>query len=258
MAEQADGQVWQAADLHALADLLADLTPAALGPDLLDQLEALERITSAVAAAKVVVTTTFSTLAEAADTEDDVEAPVSGRRTPPRAMSIGAEVALATLASPHAGERRVLLSRRLRDHLPLTLAALARGELTEDRAFTVAREVAHLTGEQRSRVDADLAPRLAGLGDVRLRQAVRRSCLTIAAEAEARRHARARADRRVTSRRLDDGTGQLIATLPSRSSPRSAPPSTPPPRPPARQVTSAPAGRSAPTPSPPGSPAPRP
>ena len=74
-------------------------------------------------------------------------------------MSIGAEVALATLASPHAGERRVLLSRRLRDDLPLTLAALARGELTEDRAFAVAREVAHLTPDQRGRVDEDLAGR---------------------------------------------------------------------------------------------------
>ena len=129
-------------------------------------------------------------------------------------MSIGAEVAMATLSSPYAGEQRVLLSRRLRDHLPLTLAALRRGELTEDRAFAVAREVAHLTPTQRSRVDEDLAPRLAGLGDVRLRDAVRRSCLTQAAESETRRCRRARADRRVTSRALDDGTGQLTAILP--------------------------------------------
>ncbi|NPC43856.1 HNH endonuclease [Nocardioides sp. zg-1230] len=208
MAAQTDGQVWQAEDLHALADLLADLPPGATPVDQLDQLEALQRVKSAVAAAQVVVAATF---ADAGDSED---VPVRGRRRPPRAMSIGAEVALATMASPHAGERRVLLSRRLRDHLPLTLAALARGELTEERAFAIAREVAHLTPEQRREVDADLAPRLAGLGDVRLRQAVRRSCLTHAAESETRRHARARAERRVTSRRLDDGTGQLIATLP--------------------------------------------
>ena len=43
---------------------------------------------------------------------------------------------------------------------------------------------------------------------------VRRSCLTHAAEAESRRYTRARADRRVTTRRLDDGTGQVTATLP--------------------------------------------
>ncbi|GAA5109469.1 DUF222 domain-containing protein [Alloalcanivorax gelatiniphagus] len=198
----------EAKELHALADLLAELTPLVSSVDLLDQLEALERIKSAAAAAQVAVTATF---ADVADTED---LPVTGRRTPPRAMAVGAEVGLATLCSPYAGEQRVLLSRRLRDDLPLTLAALRRGELTEDRAFAVARELAHLSPQQRRRVDDDLAPRLPGLGDVRLRQAVRRSCLTVAAESEAGRHARARADRRVTMRRLDDGTGQVTATLP--------------------------------------------
>ncbi|MCP3422580.1 HNH endonuclease [Nocardioides pinisoli] len=195
-------------ELHALADLLGDLAPGSAPVDHLDQLEALERIKSAAAAAQALVA---ATLADATDSED---AAASGRRTPPRAMSVGAEVALATLASPYAGEQRVLLSRRLRDHLPLTLAALRRGELTEHRAFAIAREVAHLTSEQRTRVDNDLAPRLAGLGDVRLRDAVRRSCLTHAAESETRRCRRARADRRVTSRALDDGTGQLTAVLP--------------------------------------------
>lgn len=201
-----------AADLHALADLLADLAPAGLPADLLDQLEALERVKAAAAAAQVRVAATF---ADAADTDTDTESvPAGGRRRPPRAMSIGAEVGLATLASPHAGERRVLLSRRLRDDLPATLAALGRGELTEDRALAVAREVAHLDPEQRRRVDDDVAPRLVGLGEVRLRQTVRRSCLTIAAEAETRRYRRARAERRVTTRRLDDGTGQVTAILP--------------------------------------------
>jgi hypothetical protein len=208
MEREETGTTWLAADLHALADLLADLAPADLTADHLDQLEALERVKAAAAAAQVSVAATF---ADAADSED---VPTDGRRRPARAMSIGAEVGLATLASPHAGERRVLLSRRLRDHLPRTLAALARGELTEERAFAIAREVAHLTPEQRLRVDEDLAPRLAGLGDVRLRQAVRRSCLTIAADAEAHRHRRARADRRVTTRRLDDGTGELTTILP--------------------------------------------
>lgn len=195
-------------ELHALADLVATLTPSAGGVDLLDQLEALERIKSAAAAAQAVVTATF---ADAANTQ--AVAP-PGRRTPPRAMSIGSEIALATMTSPYAGEQRVLLSRRMRDDLPLTLAALRRGELTEARAFAIAREVAHLTPEQRGRVDEDLAPRLPGLGDLRLRQAVRRSCLSIAAEAETNRYRRARADRRVTGRRLDDGTGRLVATLP--------------------------------------------
>ncbi len=206
--QDASTTAWQAVELHGLADLLASLDPASLPSDLLDQVEALERVKAAAAAAQVVVTSTF---ADAADSED---VPASARRTPPRAMSIGAEVALATLAGPHAGEQRVLLSRRLRDDLPQTLGALARGELTEDRAFAVAREVAHLAPEQRRQVDDDLVPRLPGLGDLKLRHAVRRSCLRIAADSETRRYRRARADRRVTTRALDDGTGQLTATLP--------------------------------------------
>ncbi|GAA1451440.1 DUF222 domain-containing protein [Mycobacterium cookii] len=202
------GAAWQASDLHDLADLLAGLVPSGLPADLLDQLEALQRVKAAAAAAQVAVTAAF------ADEADAEQVQTRGRRTPPRAMSIGAEVALATLASPWAGEQRVLLSRRLRDDLPCTCAALARGDLTEDRAFAVAREVGHLDPARRRVVDADLEPRLPGLGDHRIREAVRRSCQTTAADAEAGRHRRARADRRVTTRRLDDGTGQLVATLP--------------------------------------------
>ena len=168
MKSQEDTTTVQAGDLHSLADLLADLTPAALTADHLDQLEALERIKAAASAAQVAVTTAFADAASAEYVPDSV------RRRPPRAMSLGAEVALATLSSPYAGEQRLLLSRRLRDDLPLTLAALARGELTEDRAFALAREVAHLTPEQRGRVDADLDGRLVGLGDTQLRQAIRR------------------------------------------------------------------------------------
>ena len=44
---------------------------------------------------------------------------------------------------------------------------------------------------------------------------MRRSCLTIAADAEERRHRRARADRHVTTRQLDDGTGRITATVPA-------------------------------------------
>ena len=84
---------WQAEDLHALADLLGELTASGAPVDLLDRLEALERVKSAAAGAQVRLAATF---ADAADTED---VPAPGRRTPPRAMSVGAEVARTTLAS---------------------------------------------------------------------------------------------------------------------------------------------------------------
>lgn len=202
--------MWTAEELHALADEIALVGASELPVEQLDQLDALERIKSAAAAAQVVITSMFAVRAEAEDI------PTDGRRRPPRSMSIGAEVALAVRSSPHQGEQRVMLSRRLREDLPGVHAALGRGELSEKQAFAVAREVAHLDVEQRGRVDADLTTSLTGLcalGDEGLRQSVRRSCLTVAPDAEARRHRRARADRHVTTRLLDDGTGRVTAVV---------------------------------------------
>ena len=97
-------QPWSAADLHALADVLGEVAADGLLPvDLLDQLDALERVKSAAASAQAVIVAAF------ADTAESVDAP-TGRRVPPRAMSLGAEVALAVRTSPYSGEQRLLLS----------------------------------------------------------------------------------------------------------------------------------------------------
>lgn len=208
---QPSESAWSADELHGLADVLAGISADAIPVLLLDQLDALERVKSAAAAAQVALTAAFADAVEAAE-----DAPACGRRRPSRAMSIGAEVALATRTSPFQGEQRVLLSRRLRDDLPGVHAALDRGEIREGQAFAIAREVAHLDPAQRAGVDADLAgtpEKLAGLGDEKIRRAVRRSCLTIAADAEERRHRRARADRHVTTRQLGDGTGRITAIV---------------------------------------------
>lgn len=194
-----------------MADLLAGIGTTDEPVAMLDQLEALERVKSAAAAAQVLTTAAFAEAAEAPD-----ESPQDGRRRSRRLSSIGAEVAVATRTSPFRGEQRVMLSRRLRDDLPGVLAALARGEIREDQALAVAREVAHLEPAQRQAVDADLTSspdRLPGIGDDKLRQAVRRSCLTIAAEAETRRYQRAREDRHVTTRLVGDGTGRVTAVV---------------------------------------------
>ena len=52
------GGTFATGELHALADLLANLTPGALPVDHLDQLEALERVKSAAAAAQAGSATT--------------------------------------------------------------------------------------------------------------------------------------------------------------------------------------------------------
>ena len=147
----------EAGELHALADLLTTLTPSRDGVDLLDQLRG-----PASASSPLLLRRRRSWPSPPSPmprTTKQWPLPIDVRR---RGVSIGAEVALATLASPYAGEQRVVLSRRLRDDLPLALAALQRGELTEDRAFVIAREVAHLDPEQRRRVDHDLGPQLPG------------------------------------------------------------------------------------------------
>ena len=86
--DEADGEVaggvedLAAGDLHALADLIAEQVPSTDPVDLLDRLEALERVKSAVAAAQVTVASAFADAAEA----EVGDVPVTGRRTPPRAM----------------------------------------------------------------------------------------------------------------------------------------------------------------------------
>jgi hypothetical protein len=201
---------WTASELHALADELQRTATSDDPVELLDLLGALERIKSAAAAAQV---TTTTRLANA--TED--EEPSDRRPRPRRSASIGAEVGLAVRMSPGQGEQRLLLSRRLHDDLPGVHASLARGEINEAQAFAVVRQVAHLDPDQRRLVDADItgsATGLAGLGGEKIRRVVRRSCLTVAAEAETRRFNKARADRHVTTRQLDDGTGRLTAVMP--------------------------------------------
>jgi hypothetical protein len=87
--------IWSADELHALADLLAAIDTTDEPVVMLDQLEALERIKSAAAAAQVLTTAAFADAAEAAE-----DLPTDGRRRPRRALSIGAEVALAARTPP--------------------------------------------------------------------------------------------------------------------------------------------------------------
>src|SRR6476660_4643059 len=91
-----------ASDLHALADLIAAMVPSGDAVDLLEGVEALEPVKAAAAAAAVALTARFADLAGR-----EPATAATGRRTPPRAMTVGAEVAAASAASPWAGEQRV-------------------------------------------------------------------------------------------------------------------------------------------------------
>jgi hypothetical protein len=134
--------------------------------ELVDELIALERLTSRAAAAKARLTAELHGRRQARDAAVGV---------PPErcARAVPHEVALARRESPYAGREHVGLALALVHDLPETLAALERGDINEHRALIVVRETADLPRDDRSCVDAALAPRIAHLGNRELQVAAR-------------------------------------------------------------------------------------
>jgi len=174
------------ADLHALIDDLLIVQRATDDTDLVSQLDALERLKAAAAAAQA-----------------RLAFELAGQRAGADEASIGAEVALARRESPHAGGRHLALARALLTDLLATHAALSAGDLSEARAMIIATETGHLSPEDRRAADAELAGIpgvLEGLGEAALRDRARTIAYRLDDQAATRRHLRARADRRVTGR----------------------------------------------------------
>ena len=121
------------------------------------QLEALERLKAAAAAAQAVVTADFVASQRAAQRAAGVRADKVGQ-------GIAAQVGLARRDSPHRGSRYVGLAQALITELPHTMAALRAGDVSEWRATIVARETACLEPADRRLADAELGPRLAVAG----------------------------------------------------------------------------------------------
>jgi len=189
----------RADDLAALVEELGRLEHAADDAGRLEQVEALERVKSAAAAAQAQLTATVAGSLR------------SGRRT--SEAGIGAQVGLVRHESPHQGRGHLRLAEALTQDLPCTLAALAVGEISEHRARIIAEETACLSAEDRRTADRELADRLPRLGDKELREATRRITLRLDHQAAATRIRRARADRHVTGRMLPDGMARLTAVV---------------------------------------------
>ncbi len=119
-----------------------------------DQLELLERLKSAAAAAQAEVTVDFA----ASQRAEQVAAGVPAARV---GGGIGAQIALARRDSPFRGSRYVGLAQALMSELPQTMAALRAGDTSEWRATVVARETACLDPADRRAADAELGPALA-------------------------------------------------------------------------------------------------
>ncbi|MDP3891856.1 HNH endonuclease signature motif containing protein [Nocardioides sp.] len=173
---------------------------------LVDQLEAMERLTSAAAAAKARLTADL----HARRVERDDEAGVPRERL---GRAVGNEVALARHESPYDGRQHTALALALVHDLPHTLAALARGDINEYRAQIVARESVDLGRHDRGLLDTALGSRLATMGNREVMITVRRLVADLDAAAAERRARRARARRRVTARALPDAMARVSAEL---------------------------------------------
>ncbi|MDN5890091.1 MAG: HNH endonuclease, partial [Yaniella sp.] len=90
-----------------------------------------------------------------------------------RGHGFAAEIGLARGQSPARGSKHVGVARCLVQDMPNTLDALAIGQLDEERAQAVVKEVSWLTPEHRTAVDTLMAGRFEGLGPRKLAGKVR-------------------------------------------------------------------------------------
>lgn len=199
---------------HAPADLRELLTQLAKldGGDtdegvLVDTLTAMERLKSGLAAAQARVTATLATKRNQAEAARGVAADQ-------RCRGLAAEIAFARRESPFRGGRHLGLAKALAHEMPHTLAALTRGDISEFRATLMVQETAVLTVEHRSQVDAELAGRLASMGDRQVAAEARKIGYRLDPGSVLRRTRGAREDRRVSLRPAPDTMSNLTGFLP--------------------------------------------
>ncbi len=205
-----DGRSSNGLSTDALVGLVARLgsmETATGDAERIDRIAALERLKGAAAAAQARESVQFDASQRAAQVARGVAPELVGR-------GIADQVALARSESPHAGSRLLGLAKALVHEMPQTLATLTTGETSEWRATVMARETACLSVEDRRRVDAEIGPHLADLGNGAVERAARMLAQRLDAAAAVARASRAAQDRRVTIRPAPDTMTFLTAHLP--------------------------------------------
>jgi hypothetical protein len=117
--------------------------------------------------------------------------------------------------SPVAARERLGTAYSLADRLPGTLLALETGTIDYRRAAAMAEATDPLTAEQTRRVEDDVLARGDRCTHAAFRQAVRRAVNKADPDGADERRRRAKEDRRVEIRPLDDGMAELRLTLPA-------------------------------------------
>jgi len=207
-----------ASELAALRTRLGEFHGGGLADaEQVDLIEELERLKAAAAAAQARVTVAFAESQTREALAGLPEAATAGERRRVEAQvsrSVAGQVALARRDSPARGQRHLGLARALVGELPHTMAALSRGEVSEWRATIVARETACLSVEDRVSADAEIAPRLAELGDRRLGDTARGIAQRLDPASAVRRARKAIGERRVGLRPAPDTMCYLTGLLP--------------------------------------------
>ena len=191
-------------------ECLFDVDPEAGEAALRDQVEQLERLKSAAAAAQARVTALWAAKRRAAEQA----AGVSARR---RGMGLASEVALARHDAPTCGNRHLGFAQALVHEMPHTLAALESGVLSEWRATLIVKQSACLSVKHRRALDAELCAdvfKLAGWGNDRVEAEAKRIAARLDAAAVVARTAKAAADRGVWIRPAPDTMTYLTILLP--------------------------------------------
>lgn len=196
-----------AADLAGWLEVLSCPSPATDDAARIDRIRRLEQLKGAVAAAQAREAVAF----KASQLTEQRAAGVSARDL---GKGISAQVALARRESPHKGGQLMGLAEALVKEMPYTMAALSAGEVSEWRATIVAQETACLSADDRSAVDALLAPRLASLSDKQVHAEAKRHAYALDPHAIVNRASKAAADRRVTIRPAPDTMSLVNALLP--------------------------------------------
>ncbi|MGV0790376.1 HNH endonuclease [Mycolicibacterium sp. XJ1819] len=189
---------------------LFDVDPEAGEACLREQVERLENLKAAAAAAQARATAAWKAKRYAAEEAAGVPARKRGR-------GLATEVALARRDAPVQGGRHLGFASALVDEMPHTLAALECAALSEWRATLIVRESACLCVEDRRRLDermcADVT-KLDGWGDKRIAAEAKRIACDLDVGAVVDRSAKAPADRRVGVRPAPDSMVWVSALLP--------------------------------------------
>ncbi|WP_104161146.1 HNH endonuclease signature motif containing protein [Arthrobacter sp. ZGTC212] len=188
----------------------ADGPACPAGPELIDQIRALEELKAAASAAQA----RAAALVESAVRRSQADAGVQKEQL---GKGIGAQIGFARRESPHRGTQLLGLARILTKEMPKTLQALSGGFVSEWRATILVRETACLTLADRQRIDDMLAgnpAELEALGDRQLIARIKGLAYGMDPASVVNRAAKAASERFVSCRPAPDTMTYLTGLLP--------------------------------------------